>query len=450
MRRILNYAAVPLLVVFAASCTDSPVSPESGPESPTNTVSFATVDVDAGDVTTETLLAGQDIPVGEVSVTHNGDGTVDIEYQMFSGFCLTETHWEANYDQDNLTNQAGQPVPGQFAYGDDMLDCATSYSETGDILGTPDDEYVVAAHAVVVGAESGDNPHVVFGTYDADGDDVEEGDIYGINPTTGDLTLVAEIGNDAGGDPFYPNGLAIDRDSEELFYVTDSEDLYKVPAQNADPTSVVPTLVFSGLNTGAAGEGSIRSATVDGDFFYYVPNGTETLWRIGTDGTGNAAYCDLDAPGDGLFFGDIASDPDNPGTIFGTARIDNGSTGTVHFFEIDVDGVDDCTVNGGTFSVPTTYSFQIQLAFGAGGTLYGQQAISEPSADNPGQWYIVDSTTGEITSTLAITERSFTDLAGGLPFEPVEFDETAWADGDRFTNRGNWATFMGPFDLTEE
>lgn len=445
MHRIRKFGALAMVLLVGAACSDQdqPMAPES--DSPSVTISAS--HLDAGDVTTETLLAGQDIPVGELSVEHLGEGMVEVTYQMFSDFCLAETHWEATTDAGSLTNRGGNPQIGKFAFGDDDLDCATSYTEEGAITGwtSTDDDYVVAAHAVVTGAGGDENPNVVFGTFDQDGDGAEEGDIYGVNPTSGNLVLVAEIANDEGNDPFYPNGLALDRDAEELFYVTDSEDLYKVPAENADPTSVTRTPVRSGLEGGL-----IRSGTIDGDHYYYVPNGTEELWRLPKDGSSAASsYCDLDAPGTGLFFGDIAADPDNPGTIYGTARIDNGTNGTLQFFEIDVDGVDDCVENGGTFSEPSTYDFQLQLAFGADGTLYGQEALSEPQGDNPGQWHILDSATGETTSTLAQTERSFTDIAGGLPFEPVEFDETAWAEGDRFTQRGNWAMFMGPFNLSE-
>jgi hypothetical protein len=444
MRKILRWGALPLLVLFAAACGDenSVTSPEL--ESGTLSTSQHVTEVGADAVTTETLLAGQDIPVGEVSVTHHTDETVTVTYEMLAGFCLTETHWEANYEVDNLTNAGGNPQIGQFAFGDDDLDCVSEYTETGDILGTPDGDYIVAAHAVVEGADSGENPHVVFGTYDAPGDGTEEGDIYGVNPTTGALSLVADISNDGTGDPFDPNGLAIDRGTEELFYVSEL-DLFVLPADG----SAAPTLVASGL-TAASGEGTIRNATVADGFYYYVPNGTDELWRIGTDGSNNAQYCDLNAPGDGeLYFGDIAASLDD-NTIYGTARIDDPTVGDVQFFAIDVDGVDDCSsTNSATFIDPASYDFQLQVAFGADGTLYGQQAVSEPSSDLPGQWFELDTGTGEITATLAQTERSFTDIAGGLPFEPVEFDETAWAEGDRFTQRGSWAMFMGPFSQVD-
>jgi hypothetical protein len=65
--------------------------------------------------TTTTLLAGQTINAGEVSVW-NDAAFIYVSYQTANGYTLTETHL---YVGDCLTipvNNPGNPIPGQFPY----------------------------------------------------------------------------------------------------------------------------------------------------------------------------------------------------------------------------------------------------------------------------------------------------------------------------------------------
>lgn len=431
MRKILVLLALPLAV---AACADEPTSPALDPME--GATAFMTVDVD--ETTSEILYASKDVPVGEVIVKHLGAGQVEVTYAMDSGYCLAETHWDVVYSPDELTNNGGNPKIGQFRYGDDNLDCAPVYTETGTLEGSGD-EYYVAAHAVVLGYEVIGDPAVVYGLRDVAGDGGEEGDIYGIDPYTGDLFLVADIANDTYGDEYSPNGLAIDRVDEMLYYVTrtgsGTSELYAIAADGSGS----PSPVRSDLS------GMIYNATIDGDYYYYVPNATDELWRVPLDGSAApASYCDLGI-GAELYFGDIAAVPEN-GTLFGVAN--RGDTGETIFFEVDLAA---CPTSASTWMVPTSYQFLLQVAFGDDGTLYGQQAVSA-DAEDPGRWYILGTEGtgyGEIVSELEQSEFSFTDIAGGLPLDvEFNFEETGWADGERFTQRGSWATYMGPFSIS--
>lgn len=425
MRISLRTAVGAAAAVLLGACSDSPVGPDVQ-----QVASTAFVQVSVDEETSAVLLAGQNIPVGTVYVKHLGGGEVEVRYQLNAGYCLAETHWAAFTDPALVTNKSGNPQIGKFPYGDDDLGCAMSYTETGDIMGyVAGAEYFVAAHAVVVNGSSVDNPHVAFGIFDAPSDGAEEGDIYGINPLTGDLSLVANLDNTAG--PFYPNGLALDPATEMLYYVTNGTNLYRIPAVNADPNAVVPTLVSNTLAGGA-----IYSATIDGDGYYYMPNSVQQLWRAPLGGGAAAMVCNIDAaiPGTGFDFGDIAADPASD-MIFGVAR----AAGNVIFFWVDPN-----TCTGG-YADPASFDFLLQLAFGPDGTLYGQQALSA-GAGAAGQWYELDKATGEIADMLAQTERSFTDIADGLPFTPMDFDETAWGNGMTFSG-GSWAMYMGGFTL---
>ncbi len=103
------------------------------------------------------LLAGQDIEVGTVTVT-NDDEKICVTYELNDwaldeGWLIYETHLAIAKDFDDIpTNRPGNPIPGQFPYGDDELDglpywqVCIPFDELDVDCG---DEVYIAAHAVV-------------------------------------------------------------------------------------------------------------------------------------------------------------------------------------------------------------------------------------------------------------------------------------------------------------
>jgi len=128
-----------------------------------------------------TLVAGKNINVGIVSVWNDGTDLC-IEYQLSEdaiaeGWFLTETHWAWATDSADIPQKNGNPIPGQFLYGDGSLPGESSYQECispSDLpLGTP---IFIAAHAVVqriIGYTEDDPELPIFQTESAWADGAE-------------------------------------------------------------------------------------------------------------------------------------------------------------------------------------------------------------------------------------------------------------------------------------
>ena len=114
-----------------------------------------------GGPTAYPLYAGQDILVGEVIVSDDGENLC-IQYQLSEdaitgGWLIYETHLDvANSFEGLHTNKSGNPQPGQFPYGDDEPDGVESWPEIepfcislADISAECDQLLYIAAHAVV-------------------------------------------------------------------------------------------------------------------------------------------------------------------------------------------------------------------------------------------------------------------------------------------------------------
>jgi len=118
-------------------------------------------------------------------------------------------------------------------------------------------------------------------------------------------------------------------------------------------------------------------------------------------------------------FGDIAITQD--GLIYGSSTLQG-------FWSIDL--LNDCQYDRINPDLP-----HMQLAFGSDGLLYGHDA-------REGYFYWIDPLNGIRSLIGPVDGLKFTDLASG-PFEPCPpITETAWADGERFVKRGNWATYF--------
>lgn len=107
------------------------------------------VDGEVTDLNEVTLYAGQNIPVGTLSITNDAE-VLTVTYKTTDGWMIAETHLDVAGSLSEIPkNKPGNPVPGQFTYNDSYDPSVTEVSyelplewEIGDLL-------VVAAHAVV-------------------------------------------------------------------------------------------------------------------------------------------------------------------------------------------------------------------------------------------------------------------------------------------------------------
>jgi hypothetical protein len=98
--------------------------------------------------TTATLIAGQTIDAGTISVINDND-FIYVTYTTANGYILTETHLYVGDQALIPTNKPGNPIPGQFPFGN-MHSNLTTYTYAVPISAIPLGTCaVVAAHAVV-------------------------------------------------------------------------------------------------------------------------------------------------------------------------------------------------------------------------------------------------------------------------------------------------------------
>jgi uncharacterized protein (TIGR02145 family) len=106
------------------------------------------------------LIAGQTNIIGDVSVTFPDISSVTIVYTITeSDWCLLETHLDVQVDPAIFPQtKSGNPKVGHFAYGEENLDCAYSWSVTVDL--TTIENWAegmiiyIAAHAAVSNGET--------------------------------------------------------------------------------------------------------------------------------------------------------------------------------------------------------------------------------------------------------------------------------------------------------
>lgn len=128
-----------------------------------------------GGVQEQTLLAGQSIDAGTISVEVVDDDLV-ITYTTTNGWFLSETHlWVGNSLADMPQTRKGAPKIGLFPYAATLSEGTTTYTEViplaalGFICPQDDASYLVAAHAVVYRAGDAEG-EIITETAWADGD----------------------------------------------------------------------------------------------------------------------------------------------------------------------------------------------------------------------------------------------------------------------------------------
>ena len=97
------------------------------------------------------LYAGQDIPVGIVTIS-NDDTNLYVTYNTTGGWVMTETHLAVVTEKDDFpTNKAGNPQVGQFPYGEENIFTETweEIIKLADIPAVAGETLYIAAHAVV-------------------------------------------------------------------------------------------------------------------------------------------------------------------------------------------------------------------------------------------------------------------------------------------------------------
>lgn len=353
------------------------------------------------------LLAGQDIEVGNVTVSNDGDNLY-VQYNITEeGWCLTETHVHVATSLEGIPQKNGNPIPGQFEYNGEH-DCVTEY--TYEIPLTREDgtnwddgtNLVIAAHAVVMDDSCG-----------------ETATLYGIARNTGEVYSIDVLGGpssleftiEGGGNSASPNGLGYGGGN---FYYTD----YQL---GTNPDTLY---VYDGVNQAPLGQipvGTVACGDVSEGKYYYIPSGTDDLYMITLDDI-NTAEKLADISGNvhsWTFNGDIAV---KDGVVYGWGLCGVSGHGYEYFT---------CNTAGGDFSfTKPNYQSSLQLAFGSDGTLYGHRSGAT------GAFFEVDES-GEVTQIWAGDGNLYTDCASGAICEPNV--ETAWGAGEGFTG-ANWAT----------
>jgi len=250
-----------------------------------------------------------------------------------------------------------------------------------------------AAHRIY-GIELGDGPHRVVWRLDVD---------TGVSEFVAALPAVE-------GDTFYPNGLALDRETDRLYYWTRAggapEDRFIAWIDLHDPLAGQHIAGDLPLEL-------VASGGMYGGQFYYVateiagPNAGDTkLVRLSFDratgnltGTENLLYDVLPGYGD-LGFGDVAVDQ-STGVLYASAHSLDLDTGVFFRCEPDAAGQWGCTPLCDD-ATPGCAGL-MQLAF-SGGTLYAKAATGDS------RFYTIDLATGTV-SGLADQGPDVTDLA---------------------------------------
>lgn len=339
-------------------------------------------------------------------------------------WCLTETHLQVATTLAGIPqNKKGNPIPGHFEENDDY-DCVSEVLYTYDLEEkgwSSDGLLYIAAHAVVSSQPIGESETILYGSQRDTG--VDNG-LYRIDLEAGTATRLFDTGET---DKNSPNGLGYDPVNRRLYYMK-----YDIGGPSV--------LYFYNLADGKEYETGLISAQVvvgasfyDGAY-YYIPDDTADLHKVTLDAAG-------------YFTEDILLCPDfnggNTATYrFGDFAIDEygmlyASTGTTaEFFKLDVGT---CEYSMIADSNTSNTALGMQVSFGSDGTLYGHAA-------GTGEFFEIDLTDGTKSSSFSYVASDardhelFSDLASGELFVPIT--ETAWGDGDRFVEQGNWATYF--------
>ncbi len=165
MKKLLLFVSLFASVQTFISCKKAELSPNTTPEQSTTqsqqAAKYATYGVpdektvvsnrtsgDPCEVTTVTLVAGQTMNAGTVTVSNDAD-YIFVTYTTTNGWVLTQTHLYVGECALIPVNNPGNPIPGQFPYTS-AHNNVTSYTYQIPISRIPLELCgCIAAHAVV-------------------------------------------------------------------------------------------------------------------------------------------------------------------------------------------------------------------------------------------------------------------------------------------------------------
>ena len=217
---------------------------------------------------------------------------------------------------------------------------------------------------------------------------VNSGDLYEVDVENQIENMIFENPNTYNG--FYPNALAFDNPKDRLYFAGNRTTLWYY---DFSANALVNAGTFQ--HTGSM---DVYAAAFGGGYYWYIPNGTNYLYKVafGSDGK-IASSSNVRMPAGNLSFGDVEIDYAN-GIIYGST--------TSFYFTYDT--------STGVFTNLGNAGGNLQLAWGHDGKLYGHRT-------NGFRWSEVNPATGQLTF-LFNGQRAYNDLASG--------SKSYWNPGD--------------------
>jgi hypothetical protein len=154
-KKLINVSKLILcaaLIFGAYSCQTEDIAPESDMTNALERGPKANSTIEGCDqiYTSTNLYAGQNILVGEVTVT-GSDGNYEVTYNLTNdGYCLVETHLSVVTNASDFPmTRSGNPIPGNFEYSNSHS-CVSSFTYPVTLEDFQEgDKVYIAAHAVV-------------------------------------------------------------------------------------------------------------------------------------------------------------------------------------------------------------------------------------------------------------------------------------------------------------
>lgn len=389
----------------------------------------------AADTVEVDLLAGQTTPVGTLTIDPD-DGELLVTYDTSAtDWHLVETHLAVGDTVGDLpTNRPGNPKIGHFPYTGQPDPAPADVAQyTVDVNGMSGD-VSVAAHAVVADTtDLADGEESMYLSSSrprgaAGGDEAPYTELYEIelDDATGEanLTFLAQL--DA---PFEQiDALAATPDGASLYvYDKDSGHLGRYDLAS-------DALVDVGQV--ANDPGDVVLATFDPEGTLYVASQrTNSLYTV-----------DVTTPSASLV-GDT-------GINLGGADMAFDAAGTLYLFSNETNGLYtvDLADGAATFVCDSPPNLT-GIAFREGGLTDVVGSVSGFPGGMAGEFVVFDRDTCAVVDTYPmlvdgeplIYESG--DMTTGMLGDPRE--ETAWGDGARFVERGNWATYVS-YELDDD
>lgn len=135
------------MVLLVSACQKETIAPK--PPTSDDGAILGRIDDPSGCPATEvSLIAGQTMNAGTISVTNDAD-FIYVTYTTTNGWVLTQTHLYVGDCAAIPVNNPGNPIPGQFPYGNNHSNI-TSYTYQVPISAIPAGGCgCIAAHCVV-------------------------------------------------------------------------------------------------------------------------------------------------------------------------------------------------------------------------------------------------------------------------------------------------------------